>query len=145
MEQVHRHVEAGEQAHQLERRLIGVGTVGQLALVLAGYFPVFPWFPPTDVDASGTRWLATVERLATDRPRIVVPGHGAVSDAGLLDDVRDTLRLMRDESWARQDSAMSQETLVAEVSALIVARHPEWPGREWLHMAVDCMCAEHPH
>jgi glyoxylase-like metal-dependent hydrolase (beta-lactamase superfamily II) len=113
-------------------------------LVLNGHLPVLPWFAPGDYDASGINLLATLERLATERPQIVVPGHGAVSDATLVDDVRETVRVMRDESWARQDSAMSQETIVAEVSAVVAARHPDWAEREWVHMAIECLWAERP-
>ncbi|RVX40846.1 glyoxylase-like metal-dependent hydrolase (beta-lactamase superfamily II) [Nonomuraea polychroma] len=112
-------------------------------LVEAGQFAIFPWFPPHDTDVSGTRWLAVMRRLADDRPRVVVPGHGDVGDAQLLADVRDYLQLLRDETWARRDSAMSEETIVEEISALMIARHPEWAGREWIEKGVGCLCAEH--
>jgi hypothetical protein len=39
---------------------------------------------------------------------------------------------------------MSQETIVAEVSAVIAARHPDWAEREWVHMAIERLCAERP-
>lgn len=113
-------------------------------LVLNGHLPVLPWFPSSDTDASGINLLATLERLATERPQIVVPGHGAVSHATLVDDVRGTVRVMRDETWARQDSAMSQETIVAEVSAVIAARHPDWAEREWVYMASNASARSAP-
>ncbi|XVS66091.1 MBL fold metallo-hydrolase [Actinosynnema sp. CA-299493] len=112
-------------------------------LVEAGQFAIFPWFPPHDTDVSGTRWLAVAERLADTGARTVVPGHGEVGDARLLADVRDYLRLLRDETWARRDSAMGEEAIVAEVEALMVDRHPEWVGREWIGKGVGCLCAEH--
>jgi hypothetical protein len=31
-------------------------------------------FPPHDADVSGTRWLAVMQRLAAESPRVVVPG-----------------------------------------------------------------------
>ncbi|MDT8910698.1 MBL fold metallo-hydrolase [Amycolatopsis sp. PS_44_ISF1] len=111
-------------------------------LVETGRFAIFPWFPPHDTDVSGPRWLAVLERLAAEPPRVVVPGHGAVGDAGLLADVRDYLALLRDETWRRRASAMSEESIVAEISALMIQRHPEWAGREWLERGVRCLCAE---
>jgi hypothetical protein len=33
-------------------------------LVETGQFAIFPWFPPNDVDVSGTRGVAVMERLA---------------------------------------------------------------------------------
>ncbi|NUP00889.1 MAG: MBL fold metallo-hydrolase [Nonomuraea sp.] len=113
-------------------------------LVEAGQFAIFPWFPPHDTDVSGTRWLAVMRRLAEEGPRVVVPGHGEVGGPSLLADVRDYLELLRDETWARRDSAASEETIAAEVSALMIERHPEWAGREWIGKGVGCLCAEHP-
>jgi glyoxylase-like metal-dependent hydrolase (beta-lactamase superfamily II) len=111
-------------------------------LVEAGQFAIFPWFPPYDTDVSGTRWIAVMERLAAEVPRVVVPGHGDVGGPQLLADVRDYLQLLRDETWVRRDSAMSEETIVAEVSALMIDRHPEWAGQEWIEKGVGGMCAE---
>ncbi|MEV8544858.1 MBL fold metallo-hydrolase [Streptomyces sp. NPDC051572] len=113
-------------------------------LVEAGQFAIFPWFPPYDTDVSGTRWLAVMERLVGEGARVVVPGHGAVGGPELLADVRDYLRLLRDETWARRDSALSEETIVEEVRALMIERHPEWAERDWIEKGVGCLCAEHP-
>jgi glyoxylase-like metal-dependent hydrolase (beta-lactamase superfamily II) len=113
-------------------------------LVEAGQFAIFPWFPPYDTDVSGTRWLAVMERLAGEGARVVVPGHGAVGGPELLADVRDYLRLLRDETWVRRDSAMSEETIVEEVRALMVERHTEWAELDWIDKGVGCLCAEHP-
>jgi glyoxylase-like metal-dependent hydrolase (beta-lactamase superfamily II) len=119
----------------------GVMFTGDLAE--AGQFAIFPWFPPHDTDVSGTRWLAVMERLAAQSPQVVVPGHGDVGGPQLLADVRDYLRLLRDETWARRDSAMSEETIADEVKALMIARHPEWEGRDWIEKGVGCLCSEH--
>ncbi|MFG2036568.1 MBL fold metallo-hydrolase [Dactylosporangium sp. NPDC048998] len=119
----------------------GVMFTGDLAE--AGQFAIFPWFPPHDTDVSGTRWLAVMERLSAERPPVVVPGHGDIGDAGLLDDVGEYLRLLRDETWTRRDSAMSEATIIAEVRAAMIARHPEWEGRDWIDKGVACFCAEH--
>ena len=113
-------------------------------LVEAGQFAIFPWFPPYDTDVSGTRWLAVMQRLAAEAPRVVVPGHGDLGGPQLLADIRDYLRLLRDETWARRDSAMSEETIVAEISALMIERHPDWAGREWIEKGVGGLCSEHP-
>ncbi|MFC4504415.1 MULTISPECIES: MBL fold metallo-hydrolase [Streptomyces] len=112
-------------------------------LVEAGQFAIFPWFPPHDTDVSGVRWIEVMERLVRQDPRVVVPGHGEVGDAGLLTDVHDYLRLLRDETWRRRDSATARETIVEEVRALMIERHPEWEGREWIESGVGCLCAEH--
>ena len=134
-------------AHTKGDQVVRVPDAGVLFtgdLVETGQFAIFPWFPPYDTDASGTRWLGVMERLAGEGARVVVPGHGALGGPELLADVRDYLRLLRDETWVRRDSAMSEETIVEEVRALMVERHPEWTERDWIDKGVGCLCAEHP-
>ncbi|MFJ8633279.1 MBL fold metallo-hydrolase [Streptomyces sp. NPDC093568] len=119
----------------------GVLFTGDLAET--GQFAIFPWFPPYDTDVSGVGWLSVLERLAAGEPRVVVPGHGDLGGAEVLADVRDYLRELRDETWRRRDSAMSEAEIVTEVRELLIERHPEWEGREWIEPGVGCLCAEH--
>ncbi|HEY3465961.1 MAG TPA: MBL fold metallo-hydrolase [Amycolatopsis sp.] len=119
----------------------GVLFTGDLAET--GQFAIFPWFPPHDTDVSGTGWLAVLDGLAAAQPRTVVPGHGEIGGVRVLTDVRDYLRELRDETWRRRDSAMARDEIVAEVRAVLLERHPEWPGQEWIEPAVGCLCAEH--
>ncbi|MFJ9616002.1 MBL fold metallo-hydrolase [Streptomyces noursei] len=112
-------------------------------LVETGRFAVFPWFPPHDTDVSGLRWIEVLARLVAAAPRIVVPGHGDVGGTQRVEDVLDYLRELRDETWARRDSAVGRETMVEEVRAVLIERHPEWVGQEWIDAGVACLCAEH--
>ena len=113
-------------------------------LVETGQFAIFPWFPPYDVDVSGLGWIEVMRRLVATDPNVVVPGHGDISGPQILADVRAYLELLRDETWVRRDSAMNEETIVAEVKALMIERHPEWTGQDWIEKGVDSFCAEHP-
>lgn len=134
-------------AHSKGDQVVRVPDAGVLFtgdLVEGGQFAIFPWFPPYDTDVSGTRWIAVMERLAGEGARVVVPGHGAVGGPELLADVGDYLRLLRDETWVRRDSAMSEETIVEEVRAVMIERHPDWAERDWIDKGVGCLCAEHP-
>ncbi|MGW6835824.1 MBL fold metallo-hydrolase [Streptomyces sp. NPDC054949] len=119
----------------------GVLFTGDLAET--GQFAIFPWFPPYDTDVSGVRWLAVLDRLAAAGPRVVVPGHGDLGGPQVLADVRDYLRELRDETWRRRDSAMGEAEIVTEVRALLIERHPEWVGQDWIDRGVGCLCTEH--
>lgn len=116
----------------------GVLFTGDLAET--GQFAIFPWFPPYDTDVSGLRWIAVMDRLAAGESRVVVPGHGDVGGAEILTGVGDYLRELRDETWLRRDSAVGD--LVAEVRVVLIERHPEWGGREWIERGVGCLCSE---
>lgn len=134
-------------AHSRGDQVVTVPDAGVLFtgdLVESGQFAIFPWFPPHDTDVSGLRWIEVLRRLAASEPAVVVPGHGAVSGPQVLTEVHDYLELLREQTWVRRDSAMSEETIVAEVRALMINRHPEWAGREWIDLGVGCFCAEHP-
>lgn len=111
-------------------------------LVEAGQFSIFPWFPPYDTDVSGVGWIAVMQRLIGERPRIVVPGHGDIGGPELLAEVRDYLAELRDETWRRRDSAMSEQTIANEVRALLIERHPGWAGQDWIGPAVGCLYHE---
>jgi glyoxylase-like metal-dependent hydrolase (beta-lactamase superfamily II) len=139
-------LQATGRAHSKGDQVVTVPDAGVMFtgdLVEAGQFAIFPWFPPHDTDVSGIRWIAVMERLAATRPRVVVPGHGDIGGSQLLTDIHEYLTLLRDETWLRRDSAMSEETIVEEVTALMIERHPEWAGREWIEKGVGCLCAEH--
>ncbi|OXM52977.1 MBL fold metallo-hydrolase [Amycolatopsis alba] len=139
-------LEATGRAHSKGDQVVTVPDAGVLFtgdLVEAGQFSIFPWFPPYDTDVSGRRWIEVLRRLDATGPDIVVPGHGAVSGRRILTDVREYLELLRDETWARRDSALPEETIAAEVEALMIERHPEWEGQDWIAKGVGCFCADH--
>lgn len=119
----------------------GVLFTGDLAET--GQFAILPWFPPHDTDVTGVGWLTVLDRLIAGAPRVVVPGHGAVGDESVLTDVRDYLRELRDETWRRRDSGAGVDEIAAEVREVLVARHPDWAGREWIEPGVGCLCTEH--
>jgi len=63
--------------------------------------------------------------------------------ATVRSDVRDYLEELRDETWRRRDSAMSEQTIAGEVRALMIKRHPDWAGQEWIEPGVGCLYSEH--
>ncbi len=133
-------------AHSKGDQVITVPDVGAMFtgdLVESAQFAIFPWYPPYETDVSGVRWLSVMERLAAQTPRIVVPGHNDVGGPQLLADVRDYLGLLRDETWVRRDSAMTEDTIIEEVRAVMIERHPDWDGQEWIAQGVQCLCTEH--
>ncbi|MCR3752550.1 MBL fold metallo-hydrolase [Lentzea californiensis] len=131
--------------HTLGDQVVEVPDAGVLFtgdLAETGQFAIFPWFPPHDTDVSGLAWIGVLDGLIAGQPRVVVPGHGTVGDVGVLQGVRDYLGELRDETWRRRGSAMALDEIVAEVTAVLVERHPEWAGREWIEPGVGCLCAE---
>lgn len=112
-------------------------------LVETGQFSIFPWFPPYDTDVSGVGWIAVMQRLIDEHPRVVVPGHGDIGGQELLTDVRDYLTELRDEVWRRRAEAMAEPAIASEVRTLVIKRHPDWAGQEWIEPGIGCFHTEH--
>jgi glyoxylase-like metal-dependent hydrolase (beta-lactamase superfamily II) len=112
------HLRPTGQAHTKGDQVVTVPDAGVMFtgdLVETGQFSIFPWFPPYDADVSGVRWIAVMQRLIAEHPRVVVPGHGDIGVHQLLVDVRDYLEELRDETWRRQDSGMDEPKIAEEV------------------------------
>jgi glyoxylase-like metal-dependent hydrolase (beta-lactamase superfamily II) len=132
-------------AHSRGDQVVTVPDAGVLFtgdLVETGQFAIFPWFPPHDVDVTGLGWIAVMRRLIAGHPATVVPGHGDLGGPEILGDVLTYLEELRDETWVRRESAMSKADVIAEVTDVLIKRHPDWQGREWLAPAISCLCGE---
>lgn len=133
------------QAHTMGDQVVTVPDVGALFtgdLAETHQFPIFPFFPPHDVDVSGPRWIGVLDRLIGTGPKVVIPGHGAVGGVELLIEVREALQLLRDQTWRCRASAVGQDDAVGQVTDVAVARFPDWIGRHWIGNAVRSLYQE---
>jgi len=98
-----------------------------------------------DSDHRQTAGEPVVEWRQADQiaPQDAVPGHNALGGNEILRDLLTYLEELRDETWVRRDSAMREADIIAEVSDVLIKRHPDWAGREWLAPGISCLCAEH--
>lgn len=113
-------------------------------LVEESQFSIFPWFPPDDSDVSGIRWLRVIEELLAAGDTLVIPGHGRVSNSGLLEDVHNYLTFLQQEVWSRHAAGLPEDQIVHEIYSLARARNPQWVGDEWIEKGVRCLCSEAP-
>ncbi len=133
------------QAHTLGDQVIRVSDCAAVFcgdLVEESQFSIFPWFPPDDVDVSGNRWIKVMESLLGAGDNLIIPGHGRVSDASLLEEVHNYLNFLKREVWSRFKSGISEEQIIAEVSKMALSAHPKWVGEEWIEKGVQCFCSE---
>jgi len=140
------HLRPTGQAHTKGDQVVTVPDAGVMFtgdLVETGQFSIFPWFLPYDTDVSGVRWIAVMQRLIAENPRVVVPGHGDIGGHQLLVDVRDYLEELRDETWRRQEWGMDEPKIAEEVRTLMIERHSDWAGQEWIESGVGCLYSEH--
>jgi glyoxylase-like metal-dependent hydrolase (beta-lactamase superfamily II) len=128
----------GEQVVLLpEERILFTGD-----LVETRAFPIFPYFPPDDVDVSGRSWIHVLQRLESMEPALVVPGHGELGDAGLIRSYREELELVRDEVDRLAAEGHAADEVVARVETLARSRFPDWDASEWIAFSVRCFLDE---
>jgi glyoxylase-like metal-dependent hydrolase (beta-lactamase superfamily II) len=101
-------------------------------------FPIVPYFPPEDTDVDGDRWIEVLGKVIELGPAIVVPGHGEVTDLGLVESVRDYLATMRDEAAAAKRDGLTADQAVAKLVPTVRERHPDWENPEWIDFAIRC-------
>jgi glyoxylase-like metal-dependent hydrolase (beta-lactamase superfamily II) len=133
------------QAHTLGDQVIRVPDCSAVFcgdLVEESQFSIFPWFPPKDIDVSGGRWIQVMLKLLKAGDNLVIPGHGQVSDASLLEEVLTYLEFLKEEVWSRSARGVSQEQIMVDVSKLALSAHPNWVGEEWIEKGIQCFCSE---
>lgn len=104
-------------------------------------FPIAPYFPPYDTDIDGDRWIAVLDELLALDPEIVVPGHGEVTDASLIRDVRDYLEYVRAETHRLRTGGASADETAAAVDKAARARWTTWERPEWIGLAARAFYA----
>jgi glyoxylase-like metal-dependent hydrolase (beta-lactamase superfamily II) len=105
-------------------------------LVEERIFAIYPYFPPDDADVDGGRWIDVLRRLEALDPAIVVPGHGAVGDVGVITAAREYHELLRDETLRLAAEGRDADEVVAELEPRILARYPDWEQPEWIGFGI---------
>jgi glyoxylase-like metal-dependent hydrolase (beta-lactamase superfamily II) len=101
------------------------------------FFPVFP-----DADASGKNWLAILDHLDNLQPRTIVPGHGEVGDAALINTERTYLNAVRARVMELKTQGKSADESAQIVSAELRAKYPDWDNPGWIADAARRYYAE---
>jgi glyoxylase-like metal-dependent hydrolase (beta-lactamase superfamily II) len=99
-------------------------------------FPIFPWFPPGDASIDGARWAEILAEVASWKPAIVVPGHGAIGGAEILAAVRDYMVDLGTRVAAERKSGKDADSIVASLGPKVRAEHPDWSAPEWIDFAI---------
>jgi glyoxylase-like metal-dependent hydrolase (beta-lactamase superfamily II) len=99
-------------------------------LVENRFFPILP-----DADSHGSDWIALLERLEGMAPATVVPGHGAVGDAGLVREAREYLEWIR--SLVRKGRGTELDELKAQLEPQVQERYSDWDNPIWIGFAIE--------
>ena len=70
-------------------------------------------------------WLASLDRLESLKPTLIVPSHGPTGDAGFIAGYRSYLIEVRDRTAAEKRAGKSGEQATETVTAALLARFPD--------------------
>jgi glyoxylase-like metal-dependent hydrolase (beta-lactamase superfamily II) len=105
--------------------------------VINRFFPIFP-----DKDASGKNWLNILDQLDELRPRTIVPGHGEVGDASLINLERTYLKAVKSRTVELKAQGKSAEETARLLTPEFRAKYPDWENPGWIADAVERFYAE---
>ncbi len=71
-------------------------------------------------------------------PATVVPGHGEVTDVGLVEAVRDYMVTVRADTAAAKRDGLSADEAVERLGPAVRERHADWENPEWIDFAIRC-------
>jgi glyoxylase-like metal-dependent hydrolase (beta-lactamase superfamily II) len=86
-----------------------------------------------------SNWLAACDRIVETGATMLVPGHGPVTDAAGVDDVRRYLTYVRDEARARFDAGMDA---VAAADDIDISAFAGWKEPERIAVNVEILYRE---
>ena len=123
----------------VKARLIAMGpnhTPGDTAIVVEGEGVLFSGdlamkaAPAFASPASSLKtWLASLDALAALRPRIIVPSHGPMGDAGFIRNYREYLTFVRTRTAALKGEGRTVEQAVEAIAAEAKERYPDAGAR----------------
>lgn len=105
-------------------------------LVEAGFYAIFPYFPPQDVDIDGNRWIDTLQRLEALEPSVVVPGHGEVGQLDRITAAKEYIGWVRDQTTQAMSSYGSVEEVLDAVRPEALRKYAGWDNPEWIDYGV---------
>lgn len=102
-------------------------------------FPIFPWFPPDDVDIDGANWMRILRAFEDLKPARIVPGHGSPSGLELPRTVHTYMSDLRDEVTSRRSRGATADAIVTELRPIILKKYAGWEQPQWIEFAIRYM------
>ncbi|MEQ1949630.1 MAG: MBL fold metallo-hydrolase [Bryobacteraceae bacterium] len=81
-------------------------------------------------------WIATLDQLATLKPKIIVPTHSRVGDGSLIAAERAFIIDMRTRTLALKAKGVAVEDAVKEITEQFKSAYPDWAANtDWTNLA----------
>jgi glyoxylase-like metal-dependent hydrolase (beta-lactamase superfamily II) len=102
-------------------------------------FPIFPWFPPDDVDIDAANWMHILNEFEQLKPARIVPGHGSISGLELPRAVHSYMSDLRRQVIDRRSQGRPVDAAIAELRPSILSKYPDWEQPQWIDFTIRYM------
>jgi glyoxylase-like metal-dependent hydrolase (beta-lactamase superfamily II) len=101
------------------------------------FFPIMP-----DEDTKPSEWIAVTQTMLALQPQIVVPGHGNLGSAQMVEEVQDYLRHVRDAVYELTDQGQSQEAITRALTPKLKKLKADWDNAVFIPYQIAAFYAE---
>jgi len=105
-------------------------------LLEAKIFPIFPYYPPDDIDVNGNNWIDTLRRIRSLNPVQIVPGHGKLGGTELLDIAENYLLNVGSKVKMGKNQGKTEDELVSSLKTEIFNLHPDWRDPQFVELCI---------
>ena len=104
-------------------------------------FPIFPWFPPEDVDIDSARWTEVLRGFQRFDPSLIVPGHGDPGQIGIALSLAAHIEIIGQKVRAARAAGASPEKVLRTLRPDIIAADPDWEHHGLIDWEVNYFAA----
>ena len=105
-------------------------------------FPIFPWFPPADVDVDGRRWTQILTGFRRFDPALIVPGHGDPGTIGIALSLASHLDVVGRRVRALRAAGKPADAILREAKPDIIAAFPGWEHPDLIDWEINYFAAQ---
>ncbi|MGH1329110.1 MBL fold metallo-hydrolase [Bacillus pretiosus] len=99
-------------------------------------FPIFPYYPPSDTDVNGYKWINILKYMIDINPNIVVPGHGDIGGVEIIQQQLFYLEQLKKDTLHLLKSNCDIMDIEAQLELKYQTIFKNWRESEWIRLAV---------
>ena len=99
-------------------------------------FPIFPYFPPADIDVDGVRWMNVLNDFQRLTPKIIVPGHGDLGDISIAQNLASHIEDVGRKVRALRGAGKSADEILTSYKPEVVKAYQGWDHPNLLDLEI---------